>query len=1568
MANETGEGKAGVTASVVHANQSHPETIPDAGPHPRGAHHDTDLDHDNDRLTADATAWHAATAARKEYAQAQPPSESHDTSGHIEHNAIGRVDKVVGNVTVMRNGVAVVLHTGDAVFKSDVVQTGGASSVGIFLSDGSAIHLAANTRMALNAYSYDVGSASNAAAFSLIDGTFGFMAGKLANHGDMKIMTPVATMSVHEGATGWAHELGAGETASISATLGDIAYSFAVADRGDQSHGLFDLIAGDNVVGSINDPHLISYLDQNGNLISLPLDSSRVTGDLAQWLQAADVVPGALGVHGSGSPIDAPSFPNPVGLDPDLPSFILSAGSGFNPGGGGTPTEFFGPGLPHPSSSPGPSSPSAPSSNIFIWNGLGDWDKNPHDWNQGFAPTSAIDTVIIQSGKASYNNDYTVGSLTVGQGATLNITGGSLAATSITNSGLIQLNSSGADPSLVIDGPTTLSGGGVIQMLGQTAMNFIVGAAGTGATLTNADNVIAGSGNIGKGDGNLTFINDATVDAAPILHGDNGLLVIDTGSNVIVNAGLFEATVGGTLDIASKLDNSGHVVARTGSQVLITADVSNESRGTIVADGIFARVDITGMADDPITVDNAGVIVARHGGTIAFDSSLVANDRHGAIDADGFGATIKFERDIVGNWSAISVTLGGLLVVDQSCVTNARGATIEADGRGSEVRFDRDDVDNSGRVEAEARGTVVLDRSDVENHRHGVVEADGHGSVVRFDHDHVDNFGRIEAEQHGEVTFERSHVDNDGMIGALRGGAVDFDHTHVDNTDGLIAAIGRDSTIDLDHAHIAGGELATFWGGVIRTVGGDSDLDDVTIACNSDVLVEKGTTLTLDHGTTMNGGLLTVDGTLHIEPSLAVLNGVDVVNHGNIVVDPGCATLEVENGAVITGGHLTVGPSGTLDVDGSTLTDVAISDAGVVNFGAGDTLSPSDVLTFVGAGKVNVQDSANFDVTLAGLATGDVIDLRDLVVTSAVWNGSSLLLNGVPAAFTISGGLPSGDTFVVTSDGHGGTNLEVVVTGTATVADGGSLEIASPSNQTVTFAGLTGELRLDDPTAFFGHIVGFSATASDSDGIDLVGIDFNSSHFAESYDATTHQLTVSDGAHSTNLVLDYFDNVLNFASDGHGDTLVSNQPSTIADGESLKISTLSIGTITFGGSTGVLNIDDPADFSGHVQNFSGNDSVDIAGVNFTSPGFAETYDAGTGKVTVTDGTNSASLTFDYFNNLLNFASDGQGGTVITTQPATIASGGSLEISKLTVGTVSFADSTGALRIDSPADFSGHIHDFSASASTSDSIDIAGINFTSPGFAETYDATTGKVTVTDGINSASLTFDYFSNLLNFASDGNGGTVLTSQQAAIASGGSLEISKLTVGTVTFQGSTGLLTIDNPADFNGHILGFTGTAPDAADSDVIDLAGIDFTAPGFAKTYDSTTHILTVTDGTKSESLTFDYFGGTLMLTSDGKGGTFIFDPPSTAAGTAGTTAVAGGDNFKWISQLNESPGGSIHVDLPHPGTWAGQLPQALASLMQEHAHAEWWAEAGHHDDLAANVADQLQAHLLSAVHLH
>jgi len=138
-------------------------------------------------LSADLIELLAGPRAPGQYAQAQPTAPA---------AGIGRVEKAVGNVTVMRNGVAVALHVGDAVYKNDVVQTGADSSCGIGFPDGTALNLVANTRMALNDYVYDPNGTSNDALFSLVQGGFAFVAGKVAHTGDMKINTPVATMGI----------------------------------------------------------------------------------------------------------------------------------------------------------------------------------------------------------------------------------------------------------------------------------------------------------------------------------------------------------------------------------------------------------------------------------------------------------------------------------------------------------------------------------------------------------------------------------------------------------------------------------------------------------------------------------------------------------------------------------------------------------------------------------------------------------------------------------------------------------------------------------------------------------------------------------------------------------------------------------------------------------------------------------------------------------------------------------------------------------------------------------------------------------------------------------------------------------------------------------------------------------------------------------------------------------------------------------------------------------------------------------------------------------------------------
>ena len=209
-------------------------------------------------LSADLVDMLAGSAAPNEYAQAgqiTPPEP------------IGRVEKVVGTVTVVRNGVAVALNVGDAVYKSDVVQTAVNSSCGVAFPDGSALNLVANTRMALSDYVYDPNSTSNSALFNLVEGGLSFVAGKVAHTGDMKIGTPIATMGIR-GTAGWLYEE---QVANITANAGNVTLHFAaVFDSVTNTESTYTLYAID-ANGQLQH-------DANGNLISLATVSSTQNG------------------------------------------------------------------------------------------------------------------------------------------------------------------------------------------------------------------------------------------------------------------------------------------------------------------------------------------------------------------------------------------------------------------------------------------------------------------------------------------------------------------------------------------------------------------------------------------------------------------------------------------------------------------------------------------------------------------------------------------------------------------------------------------------------------------------------------------------------------------------------------------------------------------------------------------------------------------------------------------------------------------------------------------------------------------------------------------------------------------------------------------------------------------------------------------------------------------------------------------------------------------------------------------------------------------------------------------
>ena len=119
---------------------------------------------------------------------------------------IGKIVVVEGNVTVEHaatvvrqvsaHGGAVRPKVGDLVYQGDLIQTGPDSKINLAFTDGTAFNVASNARMELNEFVYSPNGKNNSSLFSLVKGTFTFVAGKVAKTGDMKIDTPAATMGI----------------------------------------------------------------------------------------------------------------------------------------------------------------------------------------------------------------------------------------------------------------------------------------------------------------------------------------------------------------------------------------------------------------------------------------------------------------------------------------------------------------------------------------------------------------------------------------------------------------------------------------------------------------------------------------------------------------------------------------------------------------------------------------------------------------------------------------------------------------------------------------------------------------------------------------------------------------------------------------------------------------------------------------------------------------------------------------------------------------------------------------------------------------------------------------------------------------------------------------------------------------------------------------------------------------------------------------------------------------------------------------------------------------------------
>ncbi len=391
---------------------------------------------------------------------------------------------------------------------------------------------------------------------------------------------------------------------------------------------------------------------------------------------------------------------------------------------------------------------------------------------------------------------------------------------------------------------------------------------------------------------------------------------------------------------------------------------------------------------------------------------------------------------------------------------------------------------------------------------------------------------------------------------------------------------------------------------------------------NYTIVSSGGGTLITNVGDSAYAGSLTVDSNVQ---ALAFDPAHDPLPHGGSVEATGDELYII---GPLPGGSEPI----TID-NGSTLA-LATAEAGIVTF-AGS------------AGEVILTNPTSFTGSISGITQGDANQILDLggfgshsgdsFTVIATQSGADTILlvtdtspgNGNSESVTLSGNETTGNGFswTATADGHGGANVIDPAAAPGTLAndspviitDGASATISASSSATVTFTGGTGSLVLNDPDGFTGQIIGFTGTAPDaahSDTIDLVGIDYNSPNFTESYNSSTGLLTVTDGTNNASIAFDNFNATLDFASDGNGGTLITDPPTASDHDVSVQSSATAdgvSGSITFAddqgsGAQSASFTPDGSDYLGHFS-----------------------------LGAVTQGNGAASVEFDFNNDQINLA-------------------------------------------------------------------------------------------------------------------------------------------------------------------------------------------------------------------------------------------------------------------------------------------------------------------------------------------
>ena len=1097
----------------------------------------------------------------------------------------------MGDVTVIRNGVSVTVSVGDAIYKSDVVQTGANSSVGIAFPDGTAFNLVANTRMALTEYLYDANSTSNSALFNLVEGGLSFVAGKVAHTGNMNIGTPVATLGIR-GTAGWLYE---DQVATVTATAGNVTLHFAaVYDQVTNTESTYTLYAVDANGQLLHDP--------NGNLVALATVSSTQNGvvttltgngigalptvatappDLTQQQFAQNVVPQVINMAIQAIQQFQQQQNNPQNNNPNPQSNPSSPGSTTPPSnqdnGSGPPNGNSNNPLPLTQNITVPTSngpvavavtvtptqqnvtqptvtgPTGPTTDV--WNPSSGNPTSGDPWTaaQNWSPTPpgpADNAQDNSSVPAIINDSETVQDLTVGLGASISVV--SNTDPSVTSSlnvvgtadiaGTVKADSTVSDPSITFNDGVIVEAGGQLDAQGSAASIFITGTSG----VDNAGLIIADQG------GAILFSDViVTNDAGGVIEAIDPNSLI-TFSHAYVTGGTLE-----TGSLSSPADGLIEVGAGAGSNLS-------------VFDGSTSAVTISAyvQVDDGVSLELIGAI--HNFGTIVLGSAVGADlvisgpvtlDSGGSVILSGNASVITGAGEPADALTNVGNTITGSGTIEDITITNDSGGLIDFFTGPSAVE---DATISGGDVTVASGVTLTLDDLVLDNVAL-TLNSDGATPSIQIDAGDTLTWAGASSFEPGTAGGV-SIIDNNGQIihtGTLQLGfsTSTFEGSGTVTENG--GNTGVPSTLVNEGNTFDGyGQMGNGTTGFLTISNAAAGTFDADVAGQSFIWDAGGSTIT-------NQGVVeaTNGGTFQIESTVA--DDTTVVNNSGGNIDAGAGSEVLLSRATVSGGTITIAATGELVATGTSAIDNAIIDnSGSLESGGtftldGDTVN-GGIITGTGGGggdnSINIDPDATLTlkgVTAQGDGTGTADNAGTLLLETTLTlagTGFTLLLddagtvslNGATIAGSNTGETLENNANTISGagqigNGNGDLTLQNDAAGIIT-AQGGTLEIlASVDSAGTMTAASNATLNLA------GQVSGSGSTVIDAGGTVVVGA-LDSQGITYDGDGTlqitpTGALTGAVGGLVQGDVIDFTNNTSITSASISGSTLTVNESS-----------------------------------------------------------------------------------------------------------------------------------------------------------------------------------------------------------------------------------------------------------------------------------------------------------------------------------------------------------------------------------------------------------------------------------------